>query len=123
MILRCERLDVPCTIGQYTQGCRGNECREAARRYKARLRGHDPDPYPIVALFDAEPEWRDRAACKGADLDAFFPRHGHIPTEVKELCATCPVKQNCLDFAVKNRIVDGYWGGMSPKQRRRVARA
>ncbi|MBA2707604.1 MAG: WhiB family transcriptional regulator, partial [Gemmatimonadaceae bacterium] len=28
----------------------------------------------------------------------------------------------CLDYAMRNRIVDGWWGGMSPKQRRKIAR-
>jgi len=120
MLLRCERLNVSCTIGQYTQGCRGDTCREAARVYKQRYGA--ANRVPIDFVDDPQPAWRNDAACRSADPGGFFPHHGQVPHVVKELCGTCPVRQNCLDFAIRNRVVDGWWGGMSPKARRKIQR-
>lgn len=38
------------------------------------------------------------------------------------VCRTCPVREKCLDFAVKNNMKYGIWGGLNPVQRRRYLR-
>lgn len=35
----------------------------------------------------------------------------------RSLCNRCPVKKQCLDYAVSNHEPYGMWGGKSPKQR------
>ena len=62
--------------------------------------------------------WRDRAACRGADPDLFFPERGESAESARRVCARCPVREPCLDYAVTNRIVHGVWGGLTGWERR-----
>jgi WhiB family redox-sensing transcriptional regulator len=62
--------------------------------------------------------WRDQAACRGADLDLFFPSRGESAEPVRQVCAGCPVRQPCLDYALTNQIQHGIWGGLAERERR-----
>ena len=80
----------------------------------ARLPRHSTLPAP--ARFAAR--WRDLAACRGADLDVFFPGRGQSAGPARQVCAACPVRQPCLDYAISNRISHGVWGGLTGRERR-----
>ncbi len=68
--------------------------------------------------------WTTRAACRGiTEPDLFFLDHGQSPAQAKAVCAGCPVRQECLDYAVRWRINDGIWGGTTPRERRLISRA
>ena len=62
--------------------------------------------------------WRQRAACRGTDLDVFFPERGETAGPARQLCARCQVRQPCLDYALSNRITHGIWGGLTERERR-----
>lgn len=62
--------------------------------------------------------WRELAACRGTDLDVFFPGRGESAGPARQACAQCPVRQPCLDYAITNRIVHGIWGGLTERERR-----
>ena len=62
--------------------------------------------------------WRDRAACRGADLDLFFPGRGESAEPARRICAACPVRQPCLDYAISHGITHGIWGGLTERDRR-----
>ena len=62
--------------------------------------------------------WRERAACRGARIEVFFPGRGQTAGPARQVCASCPVRQQCLEFAVSNRIADGIWGGLTGPERR-----
>jgi WhiB family redox-sensing transcriptional regulator len=62
--------------------------------------------------------WRELAACRGADLDLFFPGRGESAEPARRVCAACPVRQPCLDYALGNSITDGIWGGLTERERR-----
>jgi WhiB family redox-sensing transcriptional regulator len=62
--------------------------------------------------------WRELAACRGADLEVFFPGRGESAGPARQVCAGCPVRQPCLDYAITNRIVHGIWGGLTERERR-----
>lgn len=69
------------------------------------------------------PAFLDDAACKGMDTEIFFPhyfRHGAYK-EARRICATCPVIRECLQFALDTEATEGMYGGMTPKQRERIA--
>ena len=72
-------------------------------------------------------DWRSDAACRGTNPDAFFPvGEGGLAYErqvaaAKAVCAGCPVRAECLDEALM-RIPDGIGGGLTPGERRRLAR-
>ena len=69
-------------------------------------------PAPFAA------RWRELAACRGADLDLFFPGRGESAEPARRVCAWCPVRQPCLDYALGNAITYGIWGGLAERERR-----
>jgi WhiB family redox-sensing transcriptional regulator len=51
-----------------------------------------------------------------------LPRRGESTREAKAVCATCPVRRPCLDYALQWDHLCGVWGGMSERERRQVRR-
>jgi WhiB family redox-sensing transcriptional regulator len=84
----------------------------------------------LAVLAEAPPpaDWRHLAACKGADLNLFFPissdagPDGPMVEKAKRLCARCPVQQPCLEWAVTNGVEFGIFGGHTEDERRRMRR-
>lgn len=66
--------------------------------------------------------WHDRAACRDADPEQFFPPFGVNATEAKEVCGICDVRDECLQYALHEGIVYGVWGGMSERERMALRR-
>jgi WhiB family redox-sensing transcriptional regulator len=61
--------------------------------------------------------WMDLAACRG-NPEPFLANRGRTYRQARAICAGCPVRTKCLDFAVAGgRDVMGYWGGTSERQR------
>lgn len=89
------------------------------------------DVAPITASlpglsFVGTTDWRDDAKCKTLPKAVFFDYNAiGVPTKVQrqykatalKTCATCPVRDKCLEFAVKNNEKYGIWAGMMPKER------
>ena len=70
---------------------------------------------PFLPSPDTSTAWRDRALCKGQDTTMFYDqRYYH---SVRKMCAECPSRSECLDFAVRNDIRFGLWGGLTHKER------
>ena len=67
-------------------------------------------------------EWRSHAACRDVDTAVFFPENESQVVAAKAICAACPVREACLDFALITRQDDGVWGGLDENERRRVRR-
>ena len=61
---------------------------------------------------------RELAACRGTDLEVFFPGRGESAGPARQVCAACQVRQPCLDYAITNRITHGIWGGLTERERR-----
>jgi WhiB family redox-sensing transcriptional regulator len=38
----------------------------------------------------------------------------------RKICATCNVTEQCLEYALEQRIEHGVWGGCSERERRRI---
>lgn len=71
------------------------------------------------------PTWHQYAACRGLGPDLFFPPDGWDVAgarQAKAVCATCDVRQTCLDDAIEHSERFGIWGGLSRKERDRVRR-
>ena len=66
--------------------------------------------------------WRNRAACQGVDPDVFFPVSDEDALQAKAICAECPVREACLEWALATRERDGVWGGATERERRRMIR-
>jgi WhiB family redox-sensing transcriptional regulator len=64
--------------------------------------------------------WRMYALCAETDPEAFFPDKGGSTREAKMVCRGCPVRGDCLEYALANEERFGIWGGLSERERRRV---
>ncbi|MCA1692957.1 MAG: WhiB family transcriptional regulator [Acidimicrobiales bacterium] len=67
-------------------------------------------------------EWMGRGNCRSEAPSLFFPSDGVGVEVARRVCATCPVKEPCLEYALANNIDHGVWGGASERERRRIAR-
>jgi WhiB family transcriptional regulator, redox-sensing transcriptional regulator len=81
--------------------------------------------------------WRERAACRGMNTNLWFP---HDPDEedtpdqprrretprlyrhALRVCNACPVRQECLDYALEAREGFGMWGGKTRPERQTILR-
>ena len=71
--------------------------------------------------------WREQAACLGSQSDVFFPVGRGAGSRnwvmaAKRICASCPVRPECLSYAVTTIQPDGVWGGTTPKERQKLRR-
>lgn len=66
--------------------------------------------------------WADRAKCLVAEPETFFPEKGGSTREAKKICTDCPVKAECLEYALENDERFGIWGGLSERERRKLRR-
>jgi WhiB family redox-sensing transcriptional regulator len=70
--------------------------------------------------------WQEKAACKGPQSAVFFPPSYVERKDQKEareqrakaICASCPVRQPCLDYALDIREPHGIWGGLNELERK-----
>ncbi len=64
--------------------------------------------------------WMARGACASVPPTVFFPSDGAGVEVARRICADCPVRQPCLEYALTERIDHGVWGGCSERERRRI---
>jgi WhiB family redox-sensing transcriptional regulator len=75
--------------------------------------------------------WQYRAACRGEDAEMFFAPNYFERKEEKEareaqaknICARCPVREECLEYALRNREPHGIWGGLNESERKSLIRS
>ena len=67
--------------------------------------------------------WMAHGNCNNHPPAVFFPSDGVGVEVAKEICASCPVKEPCLEYAIEHRVDHGVWGGASERQRRRIIKA
>lgn len=76
---------------------------------------------------EANEDWRERALCAQTDPNSFFPDKGGSTREPKKVCLFCPVRTECLDWALtfereNSHSLHGIWGGLSERERRKLRR-
>lgn len=79
-------------------------------------------PAPRIEQWD----WQRAAACRHISDTVFFSPDGERgarrerrESEAKQVCAHCPVQQQCLQHALNVEEPYGVWGGLTPLERRR----
>jgi WhiB family redox-sensing transcriptional regulator len=95
------------------------------------------DPYnavlPKFSDFLAEVNrlmpWANRAACAAEDPELFYPSvEGRADitkrstAQAKAICARCPVRTECLDYAIRFDEPDGVWGGKTRIERVKMSK-
>ncbi len=74
--------------------------------------------------------WQHRAACRGADSAWFFApnyfekryQKNAREAKAKAVCARCPVRTECLEYALRVGESHGIWGGQNEMERRSMLR-
>ena len=74
---------------------------------------HELAVLPVLP-FPGNDEWRDFAECLGSGINFF---DGRRAKKLKAICAVCTVREECLDYAVRNELIGGVFGGMTEKER------
>lgn len=72
--------------------------------------------------------WQQRGRCRALDSEDFFPplhAEQRLEREAREakakaICADCPVRAECLDWALSTREPHGVWGGRSERERKQL---
>lgn len=73
-----------------------------------------------MARIDIESNWESRATCRNTDSDIFFAPGGIQEHRAKAVCRSCPVRWECLAYALRNRVEHGVWGGLTDRERRKL---
>jgi WhiB family redox-sensing transcriptional regulator len=78
---------------------------------------------PTIHIPNFPPQnWVRHAACAGHDPDHWFVPEQATYRYARPICAACPVRVDCLDWAMRAGEYQGMWGGLSPGQRRQLRR-
>lgn len=81
------------------------------------MTAHNPD----------DESWRLQAACRNhPNPELWFPQFEDRKTcneEAKQICRSCPVRDQCLAFAMNNPNISGIWGATTTRERAKVRRA
>lgn len=85
---------------------------------------------PAMVTSEWEMGWQYSAACRGEDAEMFFaPNYFERKEEkdvreahAKTICARCPVRDECLEYALRNREPHGIWGGLNESERKALLR-
>ncbi len=64
-----------------------------------------------------------RGECNGVPSAIMFPERGESFARAKSYCKVCPVRAECLEYALDNDIHHGVWGGTSERERQRLRKA
>jgi WhiB family redox-sensing transcriptional regulator len=90
---------------------------EETAELAGRAGGSPGDVFDVPDLLAPwRPRWWDAAACRGrSDVD-FFAADAAPAVAV---CAACPVRRECGEWAVALNIKHGVFGGLTPGERRR----
>ncbi len=68
--------------------------------------------------------WDIEAGCQSVDPEVFFPdRPSDRALAAKAICRGCPVRTQCLEFALSARLDHGVWGGLTEVERRSLRRS
>lgn len=79
-------------------------------------------PDGLFADLRERPQWQDEALCRETDPEVFYPEKGGSTTAAKRVCMGCPVRAECLTEALERQERFGIWGGLSERERRKLAR-
>jgi WhiB family redox-sensing transcriptional regulator len=80
----------------------------------------------VTVRLSAENTWQLRASCRGPESTLFFPPTSPERKEdrdarelrAKAICRECPVRLECLEYALSIREPHGIWGGLTESERR-----
>ncbi len=83
---------------------------------------------PTFKRDPSETWWIESSRCIGEDPELFFPVGTTGPAieqaaRAIEICNLCPVRAECLEWALDTCQDAGVWGGLGEEDRREIRRA
>jgi WhiB family redox-sensing transcriptional regulator len=78
------------------------------------------EPLPDMSSLLQRPVWQLRAACRGRGVTEFFRPDGSSRVRATVVCASCPVTEDCLEYALDHPSLKGVWAGTSERGRHRI---
>lgn len=66
--------------------------------------------------------WRDDAKCQDFDPELFFPTDAFGADVARQICAMCPVRAECLEYALSTNQWYGVWAGKTTRERAKLKR-
>jgi WhiB family redox-sensing transcriptional regulator len=117
-----------------------DRCERAHDNYLARMKARRKAAGPVERFAPPPPaglvvpgDWADDAACAPraptrVEPDTFYPLPSHSAAYAKRVCngtderPACPVRIQCLQYALDNNDQWGVFGGMTVKERQRLKR-
>ncbi|WP_423487912.1 WhiB family transcriptional regulator [Mycobacteroides sp. PCS013] len=77
-----------------------------------------------IQALGSPPKWAVNAVCAESTSEFFYPDEQDYITAsaAKWACRRCPVRDECLQWALENDEQFGVWGATTPKERRRIKR-
>lgn len=76
-----------------------------------------------MSITNGSGHWDDKSACKTPEnfgkID-FFTADPEEKNKAKNLCFICPVRGDCIQFALENGKIWGIWGGKDENEIRRT---
>jgi hypothetical protein len=115
--------------GSYALGFTGSLCRRgdimstgtvaeavSSRRSRFLLDERPDDPRGPSTL------WREFALCVGSDPGLWFSNDSYDAHKAVQICSECPVRLDCLGWAIEHDESYGIWGGVPARRRERKRR-
>lgn len=68
-------------------------------------------------------EWTQEALCREVgETNLWFPDKGESSREARRVCLGCPVRVECLQYALDNNEHWGIFGGFTERDRKKLMR-
>jgi WhiB family redox-sensing transcriptional regulator len=75
-------------------------------------------------LIEGNESWREEAECGKSSnskyVDNFFANKPSQQWQAKKICNACPVRKDCVKWALESKQNWGIWGGLTYKEIRRT---
>ncbi len=75
-----------------------------------------------MSTITIDQDWRALASCTKTDPDLWFAVGAREHKLAKKICRECPVRRDCLAYAMDEPVDHGVWGGLTERERRRYRR-
>lgn len=106
----------------YRNGCGCDQCVVAEADYQAGWRNRR-QAKPATAPLVQREDWMADGLCHNSPTpELWFPKRGDSIVYAIAICGTCPVKAQCLEYALVFNERHGVWGSKSERQRRVIRR-
>jgi WhiB family transcriptional regulator, redox-sensing transcriptional regulator len=79
-------------------------------------------PAVLLETYLKDQDWRALAHCSSIDPELFFSVGARESKQAKQICKGCPVRMDCLNYAMELPVSHGTWGGLTERERRRTRR-